>query len=198
MLEKLDDIDWSELETSFGDPATDVPNQIRRLLDGSPEVRNEAEQILRGLLCNELIVGTATLTAIPFLLELLQSEETQDKQYILYILWESLYYTEATEEQLKRIRNMALEVEIGQLIIKGLGIYIQLLEHPEWKVRRTTIGFLIRGAFPRKDWSRINKAYEQLKKKETHPNIQRRFESWDSFIDEYKKLDDVGEDINHS
>lgn len=198
MLEKLDDIDWSKLRTSYGRSATDVPKSIRRLLSGSPAERQKGWRKLSSDLCDSDVVDTATLVAIPFLLELLQSSETQDKFYIIWILHDSSQSIEATSDELRRKPNRKIEVEVGLAIAEALEIYISLLQHPEWRVRGTSINFIIKGAFQKTERTRIYNVYQRFKKVEKHPKITQHFENWDSYIKESKLLDNMDEETHDS
>ncbi len=164
MLEKLDEIKWHELKTSFGQSATDVPRYIRQLLSPSAKERDKAKWMLESLLCNEYQVGTATLAAIPFLIELLEADPVADKQNIIPILEDSLHYTEATPEDLKRLPFRQLEVQVGQAISAALDTYIQLLEYPDWEVRLASMRLLVHGNFPKKEWQRIQAIYQNAKR----------------------------------
>jgi hypothetical protein len=88
MLEKLDDIQWDELQEPYGQPAIHIPHDIRKLLSRNDEERKKAEHNLTWALVSLFELGTATPAAIPFLIELLEHDETPDKHYILHIpLW---------------------------------------------------------------------------------------------------------------
>ena len=79
MLEELKNINWSELQTSFSDSATDVPKYIALLTDESEDVRYTAEERLRALVTNTYMYGTVTPRVIPFLLEILASDAVKHK-----------------------------------------------------------------------------------------------------------------------
>jgi hypothetical protein len=81
VLERLDDVDWASATHAYGE-ASDVPVQIRDLLSPLDARRREA---LDGLFSNVWHQGTiypATVLALPFLIELLQSQETPDRESI--------------------------------------------------------------------------------------------------------------------
>ena len=78
--------------------------------------------------------------------------------------------------------RIQLEVEVGQLITKGLHVYIQHLTHPNWETRCAAILLLVRGNFPRSEWQRLKVIYETYKTQEKHPKIRQAFEKWDDYF----------------
>lgn len=192
MLEKLDEIKWDELKTSFGRPAKNVGENIRNLLSSQAKVREEAIEELRLDICNTYIVVPATLVSVPFLIELLQSEQTADKQHILYLLKDCFDRTEATPEKLKN-PNIKLDVDIGQAINKGLDTYIDLLKHDDWKVRLASASLLATKSFPKREWTRIEAIYQDFKTRETHPDVQKYFDKWDKYRLQYRIIEKPSE-----
>ena len=77
MLNKLDEINWKELEHAYG-PAEDVPGQIRALASTDPQVREKAQYELWGNIIHQGTIYQATSYAVPFLIELLEIPEVQD------------------------------------------------------------------------------------------------------------------------
>ncbi len=188
MLDGLDDIQWDQLNTSFGDSAEDVPKNILQLLSDSYEDRKIAVRILRSQLCNTYILNTATLATIPFLIELLKSPNTQDKDQIIWILKNSLPYVEAIPELLAHNKG-ELVLQIRQKIVEVLDVYIDLLQDSDFRVRTASLFLIIEGVFPKSDYNRIHKAYEDLKKKEKHPQVVQHFDYWDSYLADNKHID---------
>ena len=196
MLEALDTISWNELKTSFSRSASDVPTYIRQLLSLEPAVRKKAVEDLGWDLCNTYILGTATLAAIPFLIELLEHDGIQDKHRICHLLLDCFIRSEATPEEMAHPETQ-LEVQVGQSITKGLDIYIRHLEHPDWETRMAAALLLVEGNFPRSEWQRLKVVYEKYKTQEKHPTIRKAFERWDlsfaSVLDEKAEDDDSKE-----
>ncbi|WIG61353.1 MAG: hypothetical protein OJF49_004101 [Ktedonobacterales bacterium] len=85
MLEGLDQVNWNGMEHAYG-PAADVPDLIRALASPDVEKRNEAMHWLYGTIWHQGTVYEATAYAVPFLIELLQEPEVQDKDAILSLL----------------------------------------------------------------------------------------------------------------
>ena len=178
VLEKLDEIQWDQLEKPYGRPATDVPEHIRGLLSPDQAVRDRAEDKLYWSLNYDYHLGTVTPVAIPFLIELLEHDDTPDKHNILHIVANCLLLSEAPPKE-RQHRFTPIEVETGQQITKGLDVYIRLLNHPDWKTRLSAIYLLVRGNFPRSLRQRLKLIYEQYKTQEQHPKICQYFEEWD-------------------
>lgn len=85
MLEGLDAIDWGSLSHAYGG-ASDVPGTLRRLVSEDESVRQEALAELCGTIWHQGTVYVATVSAIPFLFELLAAEGPQDKAGIVALL----------------------------------------------------------------------------------------------------------------
>lgn len=181
MLEKLDDIQWDKLWRTSGRPATHIPRDIRRLLSRNKKEREKAEHSLSWGLESLGVLGTATPAAIPFLIELLEHDETPDKHHILHLLLNCLIRSEATLEEMENPR-IQLEVEVGQLITQGLDVYIQHLTHPDWETRCAAILLLVEGNFPKSKRQKRKVIYETYKTQEQHPEIRQYFEDWDRFF----------------
>ncbi|MHA1230817.1 MAG: hypothetical protein ACTSRP_11635 [Candidatus Helarchaeota archaeon] len=85
MLENLDKINWAEYGHAYGS-ATDVPDCIRGLASKDKEVREKALWKLYGNIYHQGTLYSATLPAIPFLFELLESSEVENKDKIVEYL----------------------------------------------------------------------------------------------------------------
>lgn len=85
MLENLDKINWASLGHAYG-PADDVPALIRQLASPDAEVRDETYYELHGNIWHQGTVYEATGYAVPFLIELLEVPEVEDKNQLLYLL----------------------------------------------------------------------------------------------------------------
>jgi hypothetical protein len=85
MLDDLDRIDWSQLSHAYG-AATDVPELIHRLMDGSSEVRETALADLFSTIWHQGTVYDATSYAVPFLIELVTDTTLPDRSHVLYLL----------------------------------------------------------------------------------------------------------------
>jgi|SRR5215510_13154506 len=85
MLEKLDQIDWVQLTHAYG-PAGDVPGLIRDLTLSDYRDREQAIEALYGNIWHQGTVYQASAYAVPFLAELLRSDDVRDKHEILFLL----------------------------------------------------------------------------------------------------------------
>ena len=100
MLEQLDNVPWEELGHAYGF-AEDVPDLIRDLID--PERRKKALDNLYGNIFHQGTRYEATPYAIPFLYELIESEETPQRDHLVYFLvglalgYESEYLPEGVD-----------------------------------------------------------------------------------------------------
>lgn len=78
MQDRLDLIDWSNLEHAYGS-AADVPRLIRALVSPEPAERTSAYEDLFASLCHQGTVYEASAHALPFLIELLADDGTPDR-----------------------------------------------------------------------------------------------------------------------
>ena len=86
MLGKLDSVDWHLLNSAYG-TAADVPDRLRRLTSQHADERERAlEDLYDRLFHQESNLYEATAYAVPFLLELLESEDVAGKLAILSFL----------------------------------------------------------------------------------------------------------------
>jgi hypothetical protein len=85
MLEKLDKINWSELDDAYG-WATNVPTMIRDLTSSEKVVRQKAIYSLYSHIIHQGTPYSSTAFAIPFLVELLQMPATLDREEIASLL----------------------------------------------------------------------------------------------------------------
>ena len=85
MLDGLDAIHWAELHHAYG-PASNVPDLIRSLLLDDPEIIEETLDSLYGTIWHQGTVYQATAYAVPFLIELLDSEAEQATVGLLGLL----------------------------------------------------------------------------------------------------------------
>lgn len=83
MLEKLDTIPWSELQHAYGS-AADVPNNIRGLASSDKEIRKKALWTLYGNIFHQGTRYNATPYAIPFLFELIENQNIEERHKLIY------------------------------------------------------------------------------------------------------------------
>ncbi|MBD1920766.1 hypothetical protein H6F77_06665 [Microcoleus sp. FACHB-831] len=154
MLEDLETINWHQLTHAYGS-ADDVPELIRNLASDNADIRGKAINELYSNICHQGTVYEATSYAVPFLIELLQSETVQDKDEILTLLAylaqgrSYLDVHEISEEPLEPntpefVKNQ-LEKEIELIwvnnvrdaVYAGKDVYLNLLEHNDPNIRMT-------------------------------------------------------------
>jgi hypothetical protein len=86
MLEHLDSIDWRRLHHAYG-VATDVPGIIRDLASSDQDVAEPALYEISSTIYHQGTVYEATAFAVPFLIELVASQDTYNRSKILGLLY---------------------------------------------------------------------------------------------------------------
>jgi hypothetical protein len=187
MLEKLYDINWASLTHAYGQ-ATDVPELIKALMSQEYEVREKARWELYGNIFHQGTRYQATPYAVPFLLELVASEEVRERErIILYLIHLALGYEEEflltgfnVEKYRKDYKQAASHFrnEIGQdfdkyghspkaileiydEVQKGVPLFQELLFHPDTEIKKAAIYALT--WFPDHAQASIAKINELLK-----------------------------------
>lgn len=84
-LDGLDDVDWSSLRDAYG-PATNVPAYIRAMASTEPTHRSCAMQILFQTIWHQGTIYSASASAIPFLVKLMEAEGPHDKVDVAFLL----------------------------------------------------------------------------------------------------------------
>lgn len=167
MLVGLDKIDWSKLQHAYGS-AYDVPQLLRDLISKDKKIRADAIYELFGNIWHQGTIYEATVYAVPFLIEILQSPEASDSIDVPVLLGaiasgcgylevqaadesNKKYWTEKLNEQGKSFdeelnREHSITEIVRKEISKALPLLIPYLSHSEPEVRRTIAQAL--GAFP--------------------------------------------------
>jgi HEAT repeats len=149
VLEGLDQIEWHTLEHAYGE-ADDVPTLLRDLASHDEEIRGTALGKLFLSISHQGTVYSDSAYAAPFLIKLLRSEATQDKEGLLLLL-ASLARGDAYHRQHLRMypetrrQDPAFKRELAEQIVwvertreavhQGLDTYQELLSHAEPKIR---------------------------------------------------------------
>jgi hypothetical protein len=152
MLERLDAIDWTSL-VSAGGQATDVPTYLRELLSDNASVRERAMESLTWHICHQSTIYAATLYAVPFLLELLNTPEVQDKQEILDLLASiaegafpiAEMRADGVRVDLDREEVAHWNQRTHAAVRAGRDLYLRLLSDHAIELRRSTLRVLVRG-----------------------------------------------------
>ncbi len=85
MLDGLEAIDWASVSHAYGD-ASDVPALLRDLLSSVSSTRESAARELFTNIWHQGSVYPATVHALPFLIDLLESEETPDRETVALLV----------------------------------------------------------------------------------------------------------------
>jgi HEAT repeat protein len=162
MLEDLDKIDWNRF------PAGDVPQLLRTLLSPDEEQRYAAVNELFDDICHQGTIYEASIYAIPFLIELLQSSATPDRSTVAVLLasiasgngffevhaeinpgpitWREILAREGRDLDKELEREREITTAVRREAAKGLPLLIPFLSDPEPDVRSAVARAL--GAFP--------------------------------------------------
>jgi hypothetical protein len=85
MLNDIDAVPWRTLRHAFGE-ASDVPRLIRALYSRDREARQAALKELFACLLHQGTVYEASALAVPFLFELLASNDTPERNWIAFLV----------------------------------------------------------------------------------------------------------------
>lgn len=127
MLEALDTIDWSKLQHAYG-PAIDVPDLIRALASDDEEERQSATFELYENIWHQGTVYEATAYAVPFLIELLESDNVPEKNEILVLLGSLASSFDSYPQAIH-------QKQAHEAVACGVKIYVILLDHDDPDVR---------------------------------------------------------------
>jgi hypothetical protein len=136
MLEELNDIKWSELKHAYGS-AWEVPYWIQSLLSHDRELLKKTFSKLNNNLYHQGTVYEASVTAIPFLIELLTIDDVERKSSILRFLSHLSHGTYLKSYSFWEWDDLAREE-----VAKGFNIYVDLLNHEDPKVRLQAVVIL--------------------------------------------------------
>lgn len=125
MLEKLNQINWSEVEACYV-PGEQIPVLIRQLISIDKAVQLQAVQELFNNVEHQADIFPATLFVVPFLIELLEEDAVYVKAEILDIL---RFVTNSNP------RDIDLSTGVANAVYDGLPVYQRLLMHPDSKIR---------------------------------------------------------------
>lgn len=149
MLEKLDNINWSELTHAFGE-ASDLPLLIRALASDKAYEREESLSVLFTNIWHHGVVFEASAYVVPFLAELVQIPEVADRNELLVLLahlatGNSLLEVHQQIEGPEALENPELKAQLArerqwvlrtrQTAYKFVPAYVRLLEDPDPDVR---------------------------------------------------------------
>ncbi|MCP4360429.1 MAG: hypothetical protein GY796_20665, partial [Chloroflexi bacterium] len=149
MLSDLNKVNWNNLSHAYGE-AADVPALLLGLASEAPDTRQKALILLYRNIWHEGVVFEATAYAVPFLRQLLEHPEVQDKGKILILLahlatgnaYLDVFPSDETAETLSETTykaRLAMERSWVQAtndaVQKGTPTYVRLLEDRDPIVR---------------------------------------------------------------
>jgi hypothetical protein len=105
MFEALNSIDWESLSGCYNS-AEEMPHFLRSFLSPVPEIRDWAIDEISSAVIHQGSVYDVSPVAVPFLFELLENEEVEDKEQIVHLLTSMAscgVYEESNEEYRSRI-----------------------------------------------------------------------------------------------
>jgi hypothetical protein len=157
MLEGLDAIDWAALEHAYGS-AEDVPAVIRGLLSDNVTVRENAQEMLYVGPFHQGSITTCLPYVVRFLIELIESEDTPDREWIIRFLaqaagscnkcseidWEAI--DPATQARLRETnaQDDPTEQELCSELIDKEDLFVRLAQHSAIEIRMPSLALLVR------------------------------------------------------
>jgi hypothetical protein len=135
MLERLEDVPWGELKHAYG-AATDLPDRLRLVAAGSEDAVGE----LHHSICHQGTVYQASAFAVPFLVELLESEVAPRTEilFLLQALARGSSYHAVHKRLLRRSKQntgetkQRIETELGwvrsthEAVVAGVPQYLRI------------------------------------------------------------------------
>lgn len=142
MLEGLNQIDWSKLRHAYGS-AVDTPDYLRMLLlPTSKTGRTSAHEHLESAVNHQGDVMSATAAVVPFLIELVDNEETPNRVWILRYLVSLLDACNALPNAhylaTPMMGVLKDEIDTYHNIRSGLDTFIKLLTYSDDRIRKET------------------------------------------------------------
>lgn len=131
VLEGLDKINWASMKHAYG-PATDVPGVLKQVLSKNEKLHSEAISELYGNIWHQHTVYEATASAVPFLIELLQSPATRDRASIATLLGliargRSYHEVHNPSKRTEVARELVWVKNARDAVRNGIDIFIELL-----------------------------------------------------------------------
>ncbi|GID27930.1 HEAT repeat domain-containing protein [Paractinoplanes brasiliensis] len=147
MLETLDDVPWSDIHHAYG-PAGDLPAQLRALLSGDADVRREAYGECYSNIFHQGTRYEASSYAAPFLLEMLASPSTPERDELIELLVALAIGYDAPwlPHGLDSSSLKPVELRVHEAVSEGVPLFARLLEDDDVAVRRSAAFAL--GWFP--------------------------------------------------
>lgn len=141
MFEGVDDINWEhfgESHIAVGMKTREIPDCIRDMLNEDPETREYSIASLLGEGQHLGMLGKATPYIIPYVLEVLENQNYEQRGYLLFGLAKMFDHMFRS----RSFDHLRLAIQIYDEIKKGYSIYKHLLnDHDKW-VRCYTINIM--------------------------------------------------------
>ena len=137
MLGGLDSIDWDSLQDAYGS-ARNVPDHLRALLSNDDAIRAKALDQLFSTVYHQGTIYSASAHVVPFLVELLEAPEVQDKPCILLLLAGiagGRGYYEVHDPRVQRSEEMKVVAAVRRTAAPHIPALLSHLVHPEPEVR---------------------------------------------------------------
>jgi hypothetical protein len=164
MLEGLDTVDWTKYGHAYGS-AADVPAMIRGLFAHDPETRAKARFDLSSSIIHQGSVYTSTPIAFPFLMEVLNSPQTESRAEVANlvgfivesalggrIFWKQLEAATVNDPNLSEERKAAeakwyqeivqMYEELSHVVLSFVPDYLALLEESNLAVQIEILALL--------------------------------------------------------
>lgn len=144
MFEGVDNIDWKsfgEAHIAVGMPTREIPDCIRNMLNEDPEEREYAIACLLGEGQHLGMLGEATSSIIPFIIEALALPDYVERGYLMMgmaLMFDQMFHS----QEFNRLR---LELQVYDEVKKGYYLYKRLLSDSDRWTRLQTahvIGYM--------------------------------------------------------
>jgi hypothetical protein len=138
MLETLYDIDWTQFPYHVGCEPKKIPEAIWNLVAEDGKIREAAKDALVGIQQDTGDLYPATPYIVPFIVELLASEQTPDRNHLLDML---ACWAAKARQVIKR--HSAEEIHLNEktydVIAERIDIYTRLTTDSDHAIRREAI-----------------------------------------------------------
>jgi len=114
MFDDLGTVDWGGLHHAYG-PAAEVPELIRGLASGDPQVAKRAYDRLDGTVIHQGTTYSATPPVVPYLVALLADEAGHQRGPIAWLIGEMAAYNNPRTRYLGKVRA-AVNLEVDRLL----------------------------------------------------------------------------------
>jgi|GEM_PF-4073023 len=171
MLEGLDKVNWTKHLGAY-QLREDLPRQIRLLLSPDEKVRKQAQDVVFEEIAHQNSVYSATPVVIPFLIEILATENYPDPAWLIetieYVAW-NCHDVIVSRSQLPGDKHFLFCLDTYRTVEKGNSVYQKYLKHHQHLVRYLAaqlLSMLSNYNLP------VLKVYENMIDEEKHPIVR--------------------------